>query len=477
MKERLINNLGLKILSIFLAFFVWLVVVNVSNPEVARTKEVPLEIENEQILLAANRTYELTGSKNTVTVTYNVRTRDEYKVKASDFRACIDLAELYDVTGSVPVKVEVLNNKEIIQDAAARPGVARVTTEDLQKKRFNLEFMIQGQDELAEDYAINSMMANPDYVYVEGPVSQVGLISTVGLAINVSGESEDLVGKTTPVFYNANGSVINLTDRVKVNVSEVDYTIGISKVKYLNIDFNVSGTAAAGYQFAGVESSAKTVSVVGLKTNLASINKIEIPSSVLNIDGATGDKVVQVDLRGYLPDGVELAEAESAVIDVRLKVEPLETKIFHLVESNIIKTGASESYDYRIRPRQIDVTMQGLGDDLNTLQLSDMVIRLNVAGMAPGSNKGTLTFEHNGVFTVLSYTDFEVEVTEKAEAGTEAGESEPEESSADASTQATDESLDSSSEAATQASSAPVVHKPETTAPSETHINSNTTEE
>ena len=38
MKEKLINNLGLKILSCFLAFFVWLVVVNVSNPEVTGSK-------------------------------------------------------------------------------------------------------------------------------------------------------------------------------------------------------------------------------------------------------------------------------------------------------------------------------------------------------------------------------------------------------------------------------------------------------
>ena len=45
MKERLIsNNLGLKILSLFLAFIIWLVVVNVSNPLVNRRREVTLEI-------------------------------------------------------------------------------------------------------------------------------------------------------------------------------------------------------------------------------------------------------------------------------------------------------------------------------------------------------------------------------------------------------------------------------------------------
>ena len=69
MKEKLLNNLGLKILSIFVAFFVWLVVMNVSNPMVDDSKEVPLEIKNEQVLTSAGRTYEISG-KNTVTVRY-----------------------------------------------------------------------------------------------------------------------------------------------------------------------------------------------------------------------------------------------------------------------------------------------------------------------------------------------------------------------------------------------------------------------
>ena len=58
MKEKLLNNLGLKILSIFVAFFVWLVVMNVSNPLTSGSKEVPLETVNGQVLTAANRAYE-----------------------------------------------------------------------------------------------------------------------------------------------------------------------------------------------------------------------------------------------------------------------------------------------------------------------------------------------------------------------------------------------------------------------------------
>ena len=105
--------MGLKLLSLFLAFFLWLLVVNVSNPEVERSREVQVEIVNEGTLTAAGQTYEIVG-KNTVTVSYRVRTLDEYRISSSDFRAYIDLEDLYDVTGAVPVSVEVVNHKELI---------------------------------------------------------------------------------------------------------------------------------------------------------------------------------------------------------------------------------------------------------------------------------------------------------------------------------------------------------------------------
>ncbi|MEG2700190.1 MAG: hypothetical protein RR995_03240, partial [Hungatella sp.] len=134
MKERLINNLGLKILAIFLAFFVWLIVVNVSNPVVTRTQEVPVEMIGQEILAKSNLTYEVLG-KNSVTVSYEVRTRDAYRVGAGDFYVYADLAELYDVTGSIPLKVDIANQevKSMIEGTpTAKPGVIRVKTEKVQ---------------------------------------------------------------------------------------------------------------------------------------------------------------------------------------------------------------------------------------------------------------------------------------------------------------------------------------------------------
>lgn len=426
MKERLINNLGLKILSVFLAFFVWLVVVNVSNPWTRGTVEVPMDIENKQVLLAANRTYEISG-KETVTVVYQVQTRDAYKIKSSDFRAYIDLADLYDVTGSVPVNIEILNNKELLRDVEPRQSVVRVTTEELQRKPFEVAIDVQGIGNEADGYALNGVGVDPDYIYVEGPISQVGQISKVGIEVNVEGLSEDYTDVAELIFYDANDNKITPGDRIVTNISEVTYTVTINRVKKLPLDFEVSGTVASGYQYVGVESNISTVSVIGLRTSLANLNKITIPASELNLDGAMADRVVTVNLKEYLPDGVQLSASESPEIEVRLKVERLVNKSFRLTESDIAITGALEEYTYRLVPAQIDVTMQGLREDLESLTVEDLAAALDLTGLETGRHRGRLTFGADDAFNVVSYTEFEVEVSLKEPGITgEAGESQSE---------------------------------------------------
>lgn len=409
MKEKLINNLGLKVLSCFLAFFVWLIVVNVSNPEVTGSKEVPLEIVNEQVLTKAGRTYEL-GGKDTVTVYFDVRTKDAYKIRSSDFRAYVDLAELYDVTGSVQVKIEVLNNKELISNAESRPGVVRVQTEELQSKQFSLIMNTYGN--LAEDYAINKVILTPDHVTVEGPTSQVGLINYVGIELNVNGLESSADGVTEPVFYDANGNAITVSDRVSVSPSQIQYSLEVSKVKTLPLDFEVTGSAASGYQYTGVESSLKNVSVFGLKNSLASVNKITIPSSVLSVSGATQDKVVTVDLNDYLPEGITLANADDANITIRLKVEQLTTRTLTLGESEITMENGADYYHYHLSPAHIEVKLQGLKEDLETLKPADLKAVLNLSGMQLGTHTGTLSLSGlGGSFKVISVSAFSVEVT------------------------------------------------------------------
>ncbi len=413
MGKKLTNNLKLKILSVFL-----------SNPDVTATNEVPLEVLNEDVLSANGKTYELLDNRSTVTVAYKVRTLDAGSISASDFRAYIDLADMYEPTGAVPVKVDIKNSK--VDAVTAKPMVIRVTTEDVQQKKFELTAYTEGETE--SGYREGTVNIVPTSIYVSGPESQVGRISTVGITIRLDGANSDLSGTAQIQCFDANRNKITLDDQVSLSRSEADYTLSILKVKTLGLNFETEGRVADGYRFTGIESNVNSVDVVGLKSDLAEINAINIPKSELNMDGASEDKEVIIDLDKYLPENVELADSNSK-IHVTLKVEPLETRTIELKTSKIRQVGASSHYSYQYDRDAIRLNIKGLKEDLDQLTEDSLEAEVDVSDMGPGTHPGTVTFELGAAYELVSQDDLQIIVHDREPGEITAAASEETESS------------------------------------------------
>ncbi len=412
MKEKLMNNLGLKILSLGLAIFAWFMVINVVNPLVVDSEEVPVEMINEDILSKANLTYEVIGKK-TVTVTYEVRTRDRYRVSARDFRAYADLASLYDVTGAIPVNVEVINSdaRSLIEGAVTvKPGIVRVQTEELQRKRFEVVPHVSGKAE--DGYAIGNVKVKPEYVYVTGPVSVVGQISSVGTEIEVTGADADITGSSRIALYDANGNELTgIREDVTISREEAEYQISILKVKELSLDFQVSGQVADGFRFTGVESDVRTISVEGMRSVLASMGTVVVPGELLDIDGAMADVTVDVDLNELLPDNVSIVSTSATTAMITLKVEPLEERRFVLNTRGLELTGVSEDYEYMFVDREVSVWIRGLPEDLDQLNVNTLEGRIDVSMLEEGTHDVTLEMELTDGFEFMGTEFLRIRVT------------------------------------------------------------------
>ena len=349
MKDILTHNLGLKILSVVIAFFIWLAVVNVSNPLETRSREILLEVQNESVLEKAGLAYELDMKKTTVTVTYQVHSMDQTSISSADFKAYINLADYYPATGTVPVSVEVLNNKDyLLESVAVRPGVIRVKTEQIQQKDFDLQVNQLGNP--AAGYEVDRVTLHPDMVTVEGPESVIGRINAVGVEINIEGIHAQTSGTAVPVFYDANGNKINLDERVSINIEEIAYTIDLMKTKVMALEFEVSGQPAEGFRYMGMEASADKVSVIGVESVIQSIPSIKIPGSVLNVNVATENHVI---------------------------------------------------------------TFEGLKADLDEMAVSDLIVEMDVSSMNIGTYPGTLTVEGLENIILMGHSDFQVIVSSK----------------------------------------------------------------
>lgn len=382
MKEKQNKRWGLKLISLLGAFLVWLFVVNVADPIMTDTVEIPVEIENGQVLTDNGLTYEIVGKKTT-TVSYEIHTSNAYRIRSSDFRAYVDMTELWSVTGSVPVKVEVLNNAGyLVSSPVSKTTAIKIETEPLQTKRFELNTILTG--ELADGFQVGEIQLSPDHIYLEGPESQIGQISSVGIEFSIDGLSSEVSGVVVPRFYDANGNRIELSNRIESNCDRVDYTMEVLKVKELMLDFEVSGEVTDGYRFTGVKCDVKSVPVAGLKSALASLNTLTIPGDILDLDGASTDVVKTVDISKLLPNGVTLAGTDRKEINVTLTVERLEDEVFIVEIDYGCFVGDSEEYIYRAEPDRVSVRVRALREDLDSLSLDADDLEIDVSDLAEG---------------------------------------------------------------------------------------------
>lgn len=419
MKEKQNKRWGLKLLSLLCAFLVWLGVVNVADPVMTDTVEVPVEIVNAEVLEKNGLTYEIVGKKTT-TVVYEVKTTNAHRIHPADFRAYADMTELWSVTGSIPVKVEVLNHGDyLVSNPVSRVSTIKIETEPLQRKRFEIGSTLNG--ELEDGYELGELTLSPEHLYVEGPESLIGQISSVGVEISLEGLSADAEGTTAPLYYDANGNRIELSSRIESNCDSVSYKLQILKVKNLTLDFAVSGEVADGFRFTGVECDVKNVPVIGLKSVLASLNTISIPADSLNLDGARTNVVKTIDLNDFLPVGVSLAGTGRHEINVILTVEKLEERVYTVDLEDSCYEGKDDQYIYRAEPDYVMIRIRALKEELDSLNLTARDISIDVSSMEEGryAAEVQLNLELDQVYEVVSITAGNV-IVEKEEPETEA---------------------------------------------------------
>ena len=61
MKDVVLHNIGIKVLSLIGALFVWLIIINIDDPYKTKVFQVPVETINESALQSVNKVFEITS--------------------------------------------------------------------------------------------------------------------------------------------------------------------------------------------------------------------------------------------------------------------------------------------------------------------------------------------------------------------------------------------------------------------------------
>lgn len=80
MKEKLGNDLILKVFSLVLAILLWLFVINTEDPVITKSfSNIPVDMLNEQVLDELNRTYKITEGS---TVSFTVKGKKQSSISS-----------------------------------------------------------------------------------------------------------------------------------------------------------------------------------------------------------------------------------------------------------------------------------------------------------------------------------------------------------------------------------------------------------
>lgn len=376
MKEKLLKNWGIKILAVLFAFVVWFLVANIEDYTITRTiTGIPVEILNESAITNQDLVYEIIQGE-TVDIRVEGRRSVVEKLVAEDFSASADLSQL-SITNSVQISVDAISaavRREI--NISILDSMMSIDIEERGEQKLPISVVTEGEPQ--EGYAVVNTAVTPNMVTITGAASKVKDIKTVRVVVDVEGLNTDITTRGELILLDANGDEVG-RDKIKTNISSVSVRVTIQKTKEVPIQVIPTGEVEDGYGIAGeIEYQPTTVLIAGTEENLRNIREIRIDD--IDVTGLSSSYETTVDINNYLPEGIVVAD-RTQEIAIKINIEKLQEKTLAIRSSDIGYEGALSGFKYRINAEesQLEITVIGLKQDLDALQISDLVPTIDVS--------------------------------------------------------------------------------------------------
>lgn len=418
MKKKIMDNLALKLLSIIVAFIIWLVIINITDPTVIkRFNNIPVDILNENVITSSNQVYEVeSGDKVDVTVKGKRSFIEE--LSEEDFYASADLSKLSTVnTAGIQVKLNKIAKENVELDW--NNEVLRISLEEKDSQQFKVQITTEG--ELADSYVLGEITTQPIMIDVSGGKSKIRRIASIGARVELNGQSEDFEAEVTPILYDRDKDVID-SSNVTFSKDKVKVKIQVVPTKSVPLYVKVEGTPAEGYRHIQTDYKPESVMVSGSKADLDKLKSITIP---IRIDGAKKDVEEEIDITKYLGTGTTYKVAdEFTTVSVRCVIEKNGKRTFSFINSdiNLKNLPADLNCTYVDENERHTITINGGEDDLQNITLTSLGASIDVSGLEAGWHKVEVTFDlpeniklKNKVWVEVLLTQSEEEPTKTAE--------------------------------------------------------------
>lgn len=387
MKNKLMKNFAIKILSVIVAFIIWLVIINITDPTITKSfTGIPVEILNENVITSSDQVYEVEEG-DTVDVTVKGKRSLIEDITEEDFSASADLSKLSTVnTAGIQVKLNKFTKENIELDW--NNEVLRISLEARSSQQFKVQITAEG--ELADNYVLGDITTQPNMIEVSGGRSKIKRIASIGAQIQLKGQSNDFEADVTPILYDSDKDVIDSTN-VTFSRDKVHVNVQVLPSKTVPVYVDVTGTPAEGYSHIQTDYKPDSVMVSGSRADLEKLKSITIP---INIEGAKDDIEQEADLTKYLGSSYKLAD-EFTTVSIRCVIEKNGKRTFSFVNSdiNLKNLPSNLNFSYVDENERHNITITGGEEDLKNVTLTSLGASIDVSGLPAGRHTVEVNFD------------------------------------------------------------------------------------
>ena len=338
MKERLKNNLGLKLVSLLFAIILWMLVVNIDNPVREQTfRSIPVEVLHEEVITSQASTYKILDGTERVSVVVRAQRKALSGISLDDIKVTADLKERVNNSvneASVPLKVTIKGLGTY--EAKTNPNNLQIAIEANTSNKFPITVSSVGTPR--DGYMVGHMKPNPESVTIGGGQSQINRIKKVVAKVDVSGLSASKEVDAELVLYDANDRVIDQT-LLRNNLGEKGLTVSVEmlKTKMVPIEFDTSNLKPApGYSLSDITHEPKGILIAGDEKKIKNLESLNIPAEALDISNISEKQEVVIDITPYIPTWAKLADETDQKVALTVMVEKYGTKTFTIPAGSII---------------------------------------------------------------------------------------------------------------------------------------------
>jgi YbbR domain-containing protein len=369
------RNLPKLLLSLILAFAVWISSVTEADPTEEKLYPQPVPIEfigQDPALIGVNDI----PDQISLTLSAPQSIWNRLLNEQVPIRAVVDLSGLPAGQHILPVQIQVgIRPVEVVTFS---PANITVELEPLASREMNIQLVQQG--ETAVGYQAETPQMDEKMVVVSGPETLVNKVQEIRALINYNRTAENIDRVINLQAYDASGGVV---EGITLTPDKVNVTVPVTqRGGYRNVVVKVvlNGQISTGYRVTNISVFPPAVTVFSSDPQLVSNLPGYVETLPLDLTGARDDLDLRLSLS--LPSGVLVVGEQTVAVQVGIAA--LEGSLT-LNSMDVEIVGLEEGLKAEISPSEVDVYLSGPIPVLDALNKQNVRVILDLAGLAPGT--------------------------------------------------------------------------------------------